>query len=108
MPRFRWDLKNDIALASEVATHRPLKPVGWDEIACTLNTSFSTDDKPVGLKGRGCKERLDLLLKKYKAEDTKALKRCTCACSVYICMRIGGMCAHVCVCVHVYSAQVWY
>ena len=77
MPGFRWDVKNGITLAAEVATHRPLKPVDWDEIASTLTSSFSTDDKPMVLKGRGCKDRLDLLLKKYKDEDNKALKRCT-------------------------------
>lgn len=75
MPGFRWDLKQDIALATVVVSKRPHKPVGWSDVAEDLNASFSTEDKPVQLKGRGCRERMDLLLKKYKDDDKKALKR---------------------------------
>jgi len=75
MPGFRWELNHDIALAAEVISKRPHKPVDWLDVAETLNTSFSTEAKPVQLKGRGCRERMDLLLKKYKEDDKKALKR---------------------------------
>ena len=105
MPGFRWELKNDIALVSEVATHRPLKPADWDEIASTLSDSFLTEEKPVLLKARGCKDRLDLLLKKYTDEDTKALQRCVCVC-VCVC---GFACVYICVCALVpFVVQVWY
>ena len=30
---------------------------------------------PVELKGRGCREKMDRILTKYKEEDMKALKR---------------------------------
>lgn len=75
MPGFRWDCTHDLALATEVVTRRPNKPADWADLAEALNSAFSTEEKPVQLKGRGCKDRLDLLLKKYKDEDKKALKR---------------------------------
>lgn len=74
MPGFRWDLKQDIALATVVVSKWPHKPIGWSDVAEDLNASFSTEDKPVQLKGRGCRERMDLL-KKDKDDDKKALKR---------------------------------
>ena len=76
MPSFRWpDLSNDIVLAKEVVSVRPAKPYEWDSIAATLSVLFSTEDKPVMLKGRGCREHLELLLKKFKDEDSKSLRR---------------------------------
>ena len=60
MPAFRWsDTAHDIALAKEVIACRPLKPLDWDSIATRLNAVFATKEKPVELKGRGCRERLD-------------------------------------------------
>ena len=75
MPGFRWELKQDIALTTEVVSKRPHKPVDWSHVAEDLNPLFYTEDKPVQLKGRGCRERMDLLLKKYKDDDKKYLKR---------------------------------
>ena len=75
MPGFRWEVNHDIALASEVVSKRPQKPADWIDLAEARSRSFSTEEKPVQLKGRGCKERMDLLLKKYKDDDKKALKR---------------------------------
>ena len=75
MPGFRYELKRDLALATEVASTRPTKPAEWESVASMLSQQFSTDDKPVQLKGRGCKERLELLLKKYNDDDKKALKK---------------------------------
>lgn len=75
MPGFRWDIRLDVALCLEVSKIRPEKPLEWLEIADSLNALFSTDAKEVSLKGRGCKERLQLLLKKYIDEDKKSLKR---------------------------------
>lgn len=64
-----------MALAKEVASTRPEKPQDWIEVAEKMNGQFTTDDKPVLLKGRGCRERMDLLLKKFKDEDSKSLKK---------------------------------
>ena len=76
MPNFRWpELSNDLALAKEVMSLRPEKPCNWDAIATKLSALFSTNEKPVILKGIGCRERMDLLLKKFKDEDAKSLKR---------------------------------
>ena len=75
MPGFRYELKHDIALATEVASTRPTKLAEWESVASTLSQQFSTDDKPVQLKGRGCREHLELLLKKYNDHDKKALKK---------------------------------
>ena len=75
MPGFRWEVPNDTALAAEVVSKRPQKPADWMDIADALSKSFSTEEKPVQLKGRGCREWMDLLLKKYRDDDKKALKR---------------------------------
>ena len=76
MPSIRWpETRHDIALAKEVASRRPVKPLDWDAIAADLNASFSNVEKPVELKGRGCRERIDRLLDKFKSEDTRSLKR---------------------------------
>ena len=74
--QFRWpEISNDLALAREVAACRPTKACDWDEIAITLNTLFSSPEKEVDLKGRGCRERLDRLLDKWHREDNKSFKR---------------------------------
>ena len=79
----RWpDVDNDISLAKEVISRRPNKPSDWESIACTLSQLFSTEEKPVALKGRGCRERMELLIKKYREEDNKSLKRYLRACLV--------------------------
>lgn len=73
---FRWSgIQHDLALAREVASNRPQKPMDWDAIAQRLSGYFSTEDKPVELKARGCRERMDRLLLKYKQEDNQSLKR---------------------------------
>ena len=73
MPGFRWDISHDIALCVEVVKSRPQKPAEWEQLASTLNTQFLAATKDV--KARGCKERLQLLLKKHKQNDARALKR---------------------------------
>lgn len=76
MPQFRWpELQHDISLAREVAGSRPSKPSDWETIAGTLSVAFSTEEKAVELKGRGCRERLERLLEKFKSDDSKSLKR---------------------------------
>ena len=76
MPQFRWpELSNDLSLAKEVASARPTKSADWEKIAEKLSILFSTIEKLVELKGRGCRERLDRLLDKFKTEDAKSLKR---------------------------------
>ena len=57
MAPFRWSsIENDIALAREVAASRPEKPNDWDEISTRLSEHFSTDEKPVELKARSCRD----------------------------------------------------
>jgi hypothetical protein len=76
MAPFRWpDTKHDIALAKEVAAVKPVSSEDWEIIARTLGTLLSTNDKPVELKGRGCRERLQRLIEKFKKEDARSLKR---------------------------------
>ena len=76
MPGFRWPyVAQDIALATEVAAVRPHKLTEWEDIAKTLSSLFSTADKHVLLKGRGCKDRMNLLVRKHKEDDAKSLKR---------------------------------
>ena len=70
----RWECDHNLALTTEVVARRPHKPADWNDLVKTLNTSFSTKEKPVQLKGRGCRERMELLLKKYKDDDKKVLK----------------------------------
>ena len=76
MPNFRWpSLFHDVFLASEIISLRPEKSIDWASIATKLSTLFSSDEKPIMITSRACRERLDLLLKKYREEDAKALKR---------------------------------
>lgn len=76
MAPFRWpDVKLDIALAKEVAAAKPDNPQDLEFVATTLGTLFSTKDKPVVLKGRGCRERMQRLIEKFKQEDARSLKR---------------------------------
>ena len=75
MPGFRWEVNHNIVLASEVDSKRPQNPANWIDLAEALSKSFSTEEEPMQLKGRGCKERMDMLLQKYKDDDKKALKR---------------------------------
>lgn len=73
---FRWpSIQHDLALAREVASCRPQKTMDWEAIAHQLSSDFGTEDKPVELKARGCRERMDRLLLKYQQEDNQCLKR---------------------------------
>ena len=49
--------------------------IDWENIAVKLSLLFSSEEKAILIKGRACRERLDLLLMKYREEDAKALKR---------------------------------
>ena len=77
MSPFRWPkLEHDIALlCKEVIAFRPKRAEKWDTLALALSVIFSTEDNTVSLKGRACREHLDLLLKKFKADERAALKR---------------------------------
>ena len=71
MPPFRWPkVEHDLALVKEYTESRPSKPDEWDEVAKRLSVVFQSK-----VKGRGCREHLDLLIKKHKADEKKALKR---------------------------------
>ena len=74
-PFRRPKVENDIALLKEIVARRPSKADEWEDIAEFLSSLFSTDNNPVVLKGRGCRERSELLMKKFKSEERKALKR---------------------------------
>ena len=76
MPQFQWPaLFYDIALAREVASCHPSKSEDWEGIAKTLSVAFSTLNKPVELKGRGCREEMERLLDKFCSEESASLKR---------------------------------
>ena len=62
-------------LMKDLISVRPEKASDWDIIAAKFSELFSTDEKPISLEGRASCERLDLLLKKYREQDAKALKR---------------------------------
>ena len=76
MAQFRWPkVENDIALLKEIVARRPSKADEWDDIVEFLSSLFSTENNPVVLKRRGCRERSEVLIKKFKSEEPKALKR---------------------------------
>ena len=77
MAPFRWPkVEHDIALCKEIIAVRPKRPEEWESVASSLSVVFSTDEIPVCLRGRACREHLDLLIKKFKADEKAALKRC--------------------------------
>ena len=65
-----FKLVHDIALLKEVVAVRPMNVETWDGVADTLSVLFGAT-----VIGRGCREHLDLLVKKFKADEQKALKR---------------------------------
>ena len=75
MPPFRWpSIQQDLALAREGAARKPEKASDWDAVALAVSQAFSTDEKVITLKARGCQERMERLLLKYRTEDAKGLK----------------------------------
>ena len=73
MPQFRWpEVANDVLLAKEVVGRHLSKPADWEEIAGILSSAHT---KPVKLKGRGCRERLERLVEKYQADESQSLRR---------------------------------
>ena len=76
MPGFRWELQEDIALASEVATSRPQNLQDWDEIAITLIAAFSSDEKPVQLKVRGSSNKRKSMSPSSLLEKSESLLSC--------------------------------
>ena len=62
-------MQNDLVLAKEVAARKPQTHHDWDEIALILSEAFSTTEKKIKLKGRGCRERMDRLLEKHAQDD---------------------------------------
>ena len=68
-------MAHDVSLAREVAGRRPSRSSDWEAIADVLSSMFTTPIRPVQLKGRGCKERMDRLLQKFRADDAQSLKR---------------------------------
>lgn len=67
---FRWpSIIQDISLATEVASRCPSKPSEWEVLANILATEFTTDDKPITLTGRACRDRFERLIQKFRDED---------------------------------------
>ena len=83
---FRWDLEEDKELCVEVCKVRPEKSIQWLDVSESLNKQFTSTSRDVQHMGKGCKERLFLLIKKYKEEDGRGLKRC-----------VGGVYMHACI-----------
>ena len=77
MSPFCWpSIQQDLALAREVAARKPEKKTSdWDAVALALSEAFSTDEKVITLKARGCRERMERLLLKYRTENAKGFKR---------------------------------
>ena len=76
MAPFRWSsIHNNLALAKEVASRKPLAHQEWDELATVLSEVFSSDSNRVELKGCGCRERLARLIEKNEQDDKKSLKK---------------------------------
>jgi hypothetical protein len=76
MAPFRWaNVEYDIQLAVEVTSQKPEKPADWEVIAEALSKEFSKWGKQVEIKGRGCKERMERIIAKFKTEDKRSLKR---------------------------------
>jgi hypothetical protein len=76
MAPFRWKkVEYDLALCKQFVGDKPDKPEKWDALATVLEEVFTKEDCKVQLTGRGCREHLMLLIKKFKTEDAKALKR---------------------------------
>ena len=70
-PSFCWPkLVHDIAFLKEVVAEWPMKAETWDSVAETLSDLFG-----VIVGGQACWEHLDLLVKKFKADEQKVLKR---------------------------------
>ena len=56
-------VEHDVALCKQVIAERPVKPDDWEIVSSTLFVVFSTKENQVRLKGRSCREHLDLLIK---------------------------------------------
>ena len=59
----------------EIVARRPSKADKCEDIAQFLSSLFSIENNRVVLKGRGCRERSEPLISKFKSEECKALKR---------------------------------
>ena len=72
MAPFRWPkVDQDIALCKEIIARRPTKVDDWEDIAEFLSNLFTTENNPVQLKGRGCRERSELLVKNISPKSGK-------------------------------------
>ena len=85
---------NDISLAREVVGQRPSTSKDWEAVAAMLSSTFSTPSKPVHLKGRGCRERMERLLEKSGPTKLNHLDRkwnvLWCFCILYFLIDSSG------------------
>ena len=64
MGPFRWPkVDQDIALCKEIIARRFTKPDDWEDIAEFLSNLFTPENKPVQIKGRGCREGVSCWLR---------------------------------------------
>ena len=76
MAPFRWPkVEYDIALCKEVIDRPPAKAEDWEDIAVSLSSLFSTENNQVQLKGRGCREGSDLLVKKVPIRRAEGFEK---------------------------------
>ena len=55
---------HDIAFLKEVVAEQPMKAETWDSVIETISALFG-----VIVGGQACREHLDLLVKKFKADE---------------------------------------
>ena len=63
-----------MVISGTLVSKRPQKSADWIELAEATNNLVTNKEKPLLVKGQGCKERMDLFLKKYKDVDKNAWK----------------------------------
>lgn len=71
---FRWHAQHDLDLLKEVVAHRPKRCEDWNKIAANLQHAWGEVVKHP-IKGRSCKELLEVILAHHKAGNAAALKK---------------------------------
>ena len=69
---FRFSAMHDVMLLNERLSLKPVNPAGWKGLADNLN---ALEVPHFDVTGRSCRERADLLIKQYKAQDRANLRK---------------------------------
>ena len=69
---FRFFAATDILLLKETVAANPQSPEGWKTVASNLN---GLDTPKFQVEGRSCRERVERLVKQYKADDRANLRK---------------------------------